>query len=73
MSDTAPNVWDINAWLASLDLHRTVATALEPPEGQDAFSYAKTQLDNELECKLKAANLGGLLAPIQKGIMALQT
>ena len=65
--------WTIDAWLASLDLHQAAATALAPPLGQDAFSYAKTRLAGEVECKLKAAKLEGLLPCIMEGIAALKT
>ena len=69
----AENAWTIDAWLASLDLHQAAATALAPPLGQDAFSYAKTRLAGEVECKLKAAKLEGLLPCIMEGIAALKT
>ena len=66
-------VWGIDAWLASLDLHRAVAEALAPPPGQEAFSYAKTKLEGVVESRLKAAKLEGLLPLILRGIAALQT
>ena len=68
----AGNAWSIDAWLASLDLHQAAATALAQPSGQDAFSYAKTRLKGEVESKLGAAKLEGLLPYIMEGITALQ-
>ena len=73
MASTPENAWDLDAWLASLSLHHAVAQALAPPAGEEAFSYAKTKLKSEVEVKLKAAKLEGLLDYIVEGITYLQT
>ena len=72
-ASTLGEEWGIEAWLASLDLHRAAAKALAPPPGHEAFSYAKTKLEGEVEAKLKAAKLEGLLPLILQGIAELKT
>ena len=71
-ASSASSTWSIDAWLASLDLHQIVATALAPPLGEDPFSYAKTKLEDEVKSKLEAAKLEGLLPYLLDSIAALK-
>ena len=69
---TASNSWTLVSWLVSLDLASTVAAALVPPDGTDAFTYTTAELSEHLDERLAAANLQGLANAVRAGLDTLR-